>query len=237
MRIGFYARGRIDLPHPSFPRATLRIIEQAIGEAWRIIRDEPAGDFDIIAADENRITRELRSCLLDNVLDGMAVPGFTSEFFDVNRGGEFESYNGKHLQKKPDLHISIKRKAPNILRSADGLFVECKPIDTKHPAGRDYCGKGIIRFVLGEYAWAMQEGLMIGYAMKGCRLPSDLKEALDSRQKRMKHDGKVDLCPDTRGVGYGQQIYITVHRRGFTYPLGKKKAPPITLRHLWFDRN
>jgi hypothetical protein len=57
MAIGFYNRGPISLPHPPYPKATLRVIENAIREAWRIIRDHPALGFEIDNAEENRITR------------------------------------------------------------------------------------------------------------------------------------------------------------------------------------
>src|SRR5579871_3380509 len=141
MTIGFYASNRVEFPHRAYPKATLRIIEKAITEAWRIIRDMPEGSFNIRTMDENRITRELRTCLLNTVLDGTTVPAFTSDIFDVNRGAEFESYNGIHMAKKPDLHFLIRRSLPKGLRSADGLFVECKPVDADHPVGGEYCDK------------------------------------------------------------------------------------------------
>jgi hypothetical protein len=237
MAIGFYNSGPVKFPHRPYPRATLRVVEKAIAEAWRIIRDTPGVGFDINAADENRITRELRTCLVNRVLDGPEVPGFASTTFDVSRGAEFESFDGQHLSKKPDLHFAIRRNLPRSLRSADGIFVECKPVDSDHPAGGDYCDKGIIRFVLGEYAWAMPHGYMVGYVTNGYRLPDKLDEALKTRKKALKLSGRVIPCPDTKADGYTQQPHITVHRRSFRYLVTDAKAPPITLRHLWFDRN
>jgi hypothetical protein len=235
--IGFYEPGPVKFPHRPYPKATLRVVEKAIAEAWRIIRDNPGAGFNIVTADENRITRELRTCLLNQVLDGSAVPAFTSKTFDVNRGSEFESYDGTHLQKKPDLHFAIRRDVPRILRSADGLFVECKPVDADHPVVGDYCDKGIIRFVNGEYAWAMSIGYMVGYAKTGYALPDKLKKAVNARKKVLKHDGQVRPCPDTKAKGYTQHPHITIHKRGFRFPITNAKATAITLRHLWFDRN
>jgi hypothetical protein len=237
MPIGFYEPDEVRFPHRPYPKATLRVVEKAIGEAWRIIRENPGAGFDITTADENRITRELRTCLLNQVLDGAAVPAFTSETFDVNRGSEFESYDGAHLQKKPDLHFAIRRDIPRTLRSADGLFVECKPVDARHSVGGHYCDKGIIRFVKGEYAWAMSIGYMVGYAMAGYALPDTLREAIKGRKKVLKADGQVEACPNTAAKGYSQRPYITVHKRGFRLPITNTKATAITLRHLWFYRN
>ena len=237
MRLGFYSRRRILLPHPPYQKATLLLIERAICEAWRIIRDHPEGDFKIDVADENRITRELRTCLLERILDGSTVPGFSSEFFTITRGGEFESYNGDHLQKKPDLHIYIRRDCPTVLRCVDGLFIECKPVDVDHPVGEHYCEKGMIRFIEGEYAWAMSEGVMIGYATRGYTLPSKLEVAIAQRKTELKTNGAITKCPGSSASGYMQRPHITVHRRDFIYACCNKRAENITLRHLWFDRN
>ncbi len=236
MGIGFYARGPVSLPHIPHPEGTLRLIEKAIAEAWQIIRDHPEGEFKIDTADEDQITRELRTCLVNKVLDGGIVDGFTSKEFRVIREAKFESFDGTHLDKMPDLHIEIVRDNPASLPSNDGLFVECKPVDRDHPAGGDYCDKGIIRFVIGDYAWAMPQGMMIGYARTGYTLPKKLKEALDARKTTLKPKGTAKACPECSAAGYLQQPHITVHRRGFTYPSTGTKAPEITLRHLWFNR-
>jgi hypothetical protein len=237
MQIGFYTRGPISLPHPSYPKATLRVIEKAIVEAWEVIRDHPEGDFKLDTAEEDRITRELRTCLMNKVLDGGTVLGFTSDVFQVTREGKFESFDGTHLDKMPDLHIHIVRDSPASLPSDDGLFVECKPVDRDHAAGVAYCDKGIIRFVKGEYAWAMPEALMIGYASPGYTLPNKLHDAIAKRKKDLKTTGEVTACLDCSAAGYVQHPHITVHGRGFIYSGTITKAPKITIRHLWFNRS
>jgi hypothetical protein len=236
MRIGFYTLGSGSLPHPSYPLATLRIVEAAILEAWRLIRDHPEGDFDIGRADEDRITRELRTCLVNAVLYGGRVPGFTPKHFRVNRESKFVSFDGTHLDKMPDLHIDILRDDIVSIPSDDGLFVECKPVDRDHPAGGAYCDKGIRRFVSGEYAWALTEGLMVGYASPGYTVPQKLEEAIRTRKGALKVVGSMKACPGSSALGYCQHPHITVHRRGFPYPGTKKRAPRIVLRHLWLDR-
>jgi hypothetical protein len=237
MRIGFYARGAVTLPHPPYPKATLRLVERAIAEAWQIIRDMPEGDFKIAVAQEDRITRELRTCLMNRVLDGGIVPGFTADLFRVTREGKFESFDGSYLDKMPDLHIDIVRNSPVSLPSSDGLFVECKPVDRDHPAGSAYCDQGVVRFVKGDYAWSLPEALMIGYTSDGYTLPKKLKEAISKRKTELKSAGGVRACPDCSAVGYAQRPHFTVHQRGFVYPSTNTKAPKITIRHLWFNRS
>jgi hypothetical protein len=237
MTLGFYSPTPIVLPHPPYPIATLIIIERAIQEAWRIIRDEPQGGFTMAVADEDTITRELRSCLVDRVLVGGVIDGFSYKHFRVIREGKFESFDGQHLDKMPDLYIDVVRDTAPSLPSVDGLFVECKPVDRKHPAGVDYCGAGIIRFVIGQYAWAMPQALMIGYASAGYTLPNKLRTALGKRKTELKPKGKLKRCSECSAKGYAQHPHISVHRRGFIYPSTGTEAPDITLRHLWLYRN
>jgi len=236
MSIGLYALGPVSFPHRPYPNSTLRVVENALAEAWRIIRDHPENGFDINSATEDRITLELRNCLLNNVLAGGSVPGFTTELFDVTREGKFESYDGKHLDKMPDLHIKIRREKPVTILSADGLFVECKPIGVEHPAGGAYCDNGIIRFVNGDYAWAMPQGLMVGYAAAGYKMPEKLESALKTRRKALGVKGRIRALRGCDAHGYSQKRFSTIHRRTFVYPSTGKKATEITLRHAWFDR-
>jgi len=235
MPIGFYTGNPITLPHSAYPKATLYVVESAISEAWRIIRDCPEGDFKIDDADEDRITRELRTCLMNMVLDRGNVPGFTSDIFRVMREGKFESFDGTHLDKMPDLHIDIVRNSPASIRSADGLFVECKPVDRNHPAGATYCDKGIMRYVNGEYAWASTQGLMVGYASPNYTMPGKLTESFKTRRKQLGVTGGISACKDCQAKGYAQRPHITIHARSFVYPSTKVKAPSITLRHIWLN--
>jgi hypothetical protein len=236
MSIGFYVRRPVVLPHADYPKATLHVIETAIHAAWRIIRESPEGGFDIKLADEDRITRELRTCLMNMVLDGGQVAGFTSDIFFITREAKFESYDGAHLDKMPDIHIRIVRNGPVSVPSADGLFIECKPVDRDHPAGSAYCDKGIIRFVKGEYAWASNQAMMVGYASPNYTMPSKLAKCLKGRVKELGLTGNLTACRDSKAQGYGQRPYITKHERNFILPLTNTKSTSITIRHLWMNR-
>jgi hypothetical protein len=242
MAIGLYQRGPVSLPHPPYPFETLRLVERAIAEAWRVIRDHPEPGFDLANADEDAITAELRVCLINTVLDGPAVPGFDSKTFRINRDSKFESFDRARKDLMPDFHIAVVRDdvsildAAKMLKSEDGLFIECKPIDRDHPAGADYCDRGIARFVRGDYAWAMAEGMMVGYAADGYSVPEKLSDAIASRRATLKSNGEVSSCTKCSAEGYAQHPHVTVHRRGFACLQTGTKAPPIRLRHLWLNR-
>src|SRR5262245_40756833 len=115
------------LPNRPYPKATLRIVVEAIVEAWRLIHDEPRNGFTLTGAKEDDITLELRTRLMDEVLDNPKFPAFNSETFWVCREAKFESFDRKNPDKMPDLHVAVRRNCSPGLRSADGLFVECKP--------------------------------------------------------------------------------------------------------------
>ena len=172
---------------------------------------------------------------MNNVLPSGVVPGFTPDVFCVSREAKYSSFDGTHLEKMPDLHFRVLRNEVS-LPSEDGLFVECKPVDREHPAGRDYCNKGIIRFVNGDYAWALSEAMMVGYASPGYSLPDKLSDAISQRKTALKTRGNAEKCDDCAASGYCQHSHITVHERDFVYPQTNSRAPRITLRHVWLNR-
>lgn len=232
-----YSRRPLALPNPPFPRATQLVVVKAIVEAWRVLRDEPRRGFDLSKATEDQITLELRNCLVDDVLESGRIKGFDPETFVVSREPKYESYDRTHPDKMPDLHVAVMRDCRPGQRSADGIFVECKPVDRDRTAGAAYCDKGLIRFVKGEYAWAMPHALMVGYADTGYTVDVKLKVALGTRKRRLKTSG--DVVKGTRGNlgGYAQDLHQTTHKRGFTYPATKTKAPEITIDHVWLALN
>ena len=92
----------------------------------------------------------------------------------VGRGAESISFNGSHLEKRPDLSI--------VLSGADRRFpliAEAKILDaTASKTARLYCENGIRRFVHGEYAWGNREAFMIGYVRDGSSIDPTLNTFL-----------------------------------------------------------
>lgn len=236
MSIGFYSPNPIILPHPPYSVSVLRIVESAIIEAWRIIKESPQGGFDVTTANEDRITRELLAALINTVLAGKLIRGFTDDVFYLVREAKFDSYNGRHLDKMPDLHVRIVSDRKVSIPSVDGLFIECKPVDIDHPAGSTYCDKGILRFVTGEYAWATSQALMVGYASDGYELPRKLVSAVKKRAN-LCLVGQVSACASSVPSLHVQVTHATRHSRPFVYPDTGKGAPIIVLRHVWLKKN
>jgi hypothetical protein len=228
----------MELPHPRISLAIFLVVENAIREAWDILRRQPCGDLDLLSAAEDPITEKLCEVLCDQVYSRGRVPGFDRQIFGKpTRESKVKNYNGKHLDKMPDLLLDLVDRPPVAIPHQDWLFIECKPVDSDHPAGSCYCDKGLIRFVNGGYAWAMQEAMMVGYTREGYTISPKLNDALHERSGTIRTLRFPSQCAKSRATRFSECVSITEHERAFPYVETGKQAPLITIRHLWLRRD
>jgi len=225
------------LPLPPIEPRVLRLIERAICKAWEMLRTNPPSTFNIDTATEDEVTLALHNTLVNRVLYTRAVPGFTPDLFRVAREPKVWSHDEGSLDKMPDLFVYLISNRVVAFPDQDGIFAECKPIDADHAVGGHYCDRGLCRFVDGEYAWAMQEGMMIGYTIKGYDLPQALAAPLKAgnRPTRMPLISGPVAVPRTAATATAQRPHVTEHSRPFNYANGSS-PPNITLYHLWLGR-
>ena len=155
------------------------------------------------------------------------MDGFTGEVFSSIQRPEMRNYDGKKTSKRPDM-VAFLADRPNVRRSQDGIFIECKLVDAEHSLLEDYCDEGIVRFIAGDYAWAMTEALMVGYNTIHSKPSAALAKPFGLRANRVRSRRKPRDC---RTSPHQPPIAITLHNRSF--PLNGGQAPPIILRHLW----
>ncbi len=148
----------------------------------------------------------------------------------VVRGMESISFDGSHIEKRPDLSIYLSdadRRFP--------LVAEAKILDAaaSKTAGL-YCKEGIRRFMEGEYAWGNREAFMIGYVRDGSSINRTLKAYLLRAVDLFPHRYLVEALPVPVGSGSSDLAY-TRHGRDFVY--GSQRPPnspgPISVWHLW----
>ena len=165
MAVGFFTQGiEFTLPHPQIPQRTILLLCKVIKRAWQLLEEYPPDKFSLKSADEDTITQMLVEVIENRLRKNGEVDGFDHvRFGRVTRDSKITNFNKYHPDKMPDIFFDLKRYQYPILSEQYGLFVECKPIYSKHPIVSCYCGKGFIRFVNGDYAWAMQDALMVGY--------------------------------------------------------------------------
>lgn len=159
----------------------------------------------------------------------------------MSRQSQIANFDLTKLTKAPDLCFKLRigdKANYRGLSEYDALFVECKPVDATHAAGSRYCDDGLVRFVVGDYAWAMQEGMMIAYARDRRTITDHLIPAMT------KADRSISLATEQlpqlltahkEEVAGADRIHVSVHRRNFKWLDDKGPATNITLYHLWHD--
>lgn len=144
----------------------------------------------------------------------------------VVRGGESTSYNGKHIEKRPDLAIYLTSRHANF-----PLLLECKVIDGPNGKGVDlYCVQGIQRFVDGQYGWANTQCLMLAYVRDGSSAESALVPYLKTSSTKSSDPLRTEAVPEPPNDGTLQ----SKHGRIFKY-VEKRHDPPgsISIHHMW----
>jgi hypothetical protein len=240
MGLGFYEKelAGAELPHPTISVAIFLVVEEALRAAWDSLRKHPRSGFDLLNADEDVVTHELYERLYDTIFNKGVVAGFDRQLFTViTRESKVRNYDWAMLDKMPDLLIGLADRLNVFKLSQDWLFIECKPVDTDHSVGVHYCGKGIIRFVRGEYAWAMTSALMIGYTRIGYTISDKLVGALKAREKELPTIAFPVPCRLSKSGGNSEVVHISRHSRAFSYVETRQPAPDITIRHLWLKRD
>lgn len=239
MGLAFYEEGvgGAELPHPPISLPVFLVVEEALCVAWGYLRTHPQSGFNLLSATEDVVTQELYERLYDDVFNKGVVDGFDRQLFpDITREPKVRNYNGSSIDKMPDMLIRLFDRGV-FIPSQDGIFIECKPVDPGHSIGVHYCGRGIIRFVRGDYAWAMTSALMIGYVLDGYSISPKLTKALEEREKEVHTIALPCLCKRSKLGKNNEVVYVSQHSRAFNYVETGQQAPAITLRHLWLRRD
>lgn len=235
---GFFTTDReYRLPHPAVSLRIIMVTHAALTKAFELLRAEMPGGFHLATAKEDEITLRLLMILEDRLLRTREVAGFDRRRFgNVVRAPEISNYDGTHPSKKPDMvFFLLKREHFPIRSSQDGLFAECKPVDDDHSIGQHYCDRGIVRFVQGDYAWAMQDGMMIAYVRGERTIAGNLAPvmATEPRQTALGYPTPPLAVSTSSASGSGEQLHSTVHSRPFDWPNGQGPACKIRLFHSW----
>jgi hypothetical protein len=238
-RTAFFTKPPIRLlPHPRIGLRRVLVAHAALVRAFELLREE---GYPLASALENDITERLEDKLENRLRHTGEVPGFDYLHFGrVTRANELPNYDRTKKSKKPDLVIGLRREGRlDILQTHDALFAECKPVDKAHRLASAYCAldrdcTGIERFIIGDYAWTMEEALMIGF-VRGYRIKPHLAAALQSStcHEKLGFPSKVRSVPGSKPSEKSEALHITKHQRRFNWV--NRRATPINLYHSWHD--
>lgn len=226
MSVGFFTQGiAFELPHPPIPQRTILLLCTVIRRAWQLLAESPPTGFTRHSADEDAITLELVEIIENRLRKYGEVKGFNKvQFGKVIREPKITNFNKKHPDKMPDIFFDLKREKYPVYSSQDGLFVECKPIDVKHHLSSCYSQKGLIRFVNGDYAWAMQDALMVGYVSGSY----SFEKLADVFSKKQSANLKI-----ANHSAIESSLYRSQHDRDFMWLEGRGPACRISVSHIW----
>ena len=214
-----------DIPLPALPELPLRYILKTITTVWAgLAADRPAI---LIHGGEALITAHLeaRLCHLEDARWQQLV-------HSVVRGKETTSYDGSHLEKRPDLAIHLTGGRSPLFP----FVVECKVIDLAKRKGADlYLKKGLARFLAGEYAWATREALLLAYVRDGSSIADALTPILEPDSPTAPPPYAIQSPPIPFGPS-PPDLARSVHGRSFRYPACAHPGNDpgaITIWHLW----
>lgn len=229
MAIGFFTQGiEFTLPHPPIPQRTILLLCTVIRRAWQLLVENPPADFNLHSANEDTITQVLVEIIENRLRKYGEVDGFNNALFGkVIREPKITNFDKKHPDKMPDIFFDLKRDKCPVLSDQDGLFVECKPVDSEHPVWSCYCQKGLVRFVNGDYAWAMQDALMVGYVTNHNSF-AKLASVLDDAKS-------ANLMTNCHFEVDEYSIFHSSHTRAFKWPESRGQACRISVSHLWLS--
>lgn len=214
----------LDLPLAAIDDIYLHIIADGVTQAFQDIR--ASAPAIVATGDEAEVTTLLETRLNQMVEENKIWRQLVAA---VVRGKESLSFNGAHLEKRPDLSILLSARA---LRFP--LIAEAKIIDAAK-GEKLYCSQGLRRFLNGEYGWGGREAFMIAYVRDGTTIASRLQPYLAQSAQATSY--AVQAPPAALTVATCDAAR-SKHGRSFLYT---HMAPPandpgaIALWHLWVD--
>ncbi|MDB5407575.1 MAG: hypothetical protein JWL84_2487 [Rhodospirillales bacterium] len=214
----------LDLPLAAIDDVYLHIIVGGVAQAFTDIR--ASAPTTVATGDEAEVTALLEA-RLNRMIEEDKV--WRQLVASVVRGKESLSFDGSHLEKRPDLSIHLSARA---LRFP--LIAEAKIIDATRGENL-YCSKGLRRFLNGEYGWGGREAFMIAYVRDESTIATRLEPYLAQSAQATSYavqDAPIAITSGTCDAARSR------HGRSFFYT---HTAPPandpgvIALWHLWVD--
>lgn len=216
----------LHLPLPAMDAVYLEIIAEGLSRAFNDIRAH--SPLAVASGSEAEVT-----ALLEGRLNTLIEqdPFWGQLMMCVTRGKESISFDGSHIERRPDLSIHLSSRTRNFPLVAEAKILDSAAAKTETL----YCDNGLCRFLAGEYAWASQEAFMVAYVRDGSSINGRLTPFLSKDMAQVPPRYSVEALPASAGSG-ASDLAWSRHGRNFVY---NHQAPPahhpgpITVWHLW----
>jgi hypothetical protein len=215
----------VELPFDPLQQIHLTIVIEVLAQAWSELSLAHKGT---IAKGSEAEINALMTARLNGLLDNNLM--WRQLVRSVTRGAESITYDGRHLEKRPDLSIHLSDRNPSF-----PLVVECKIIDIKsNKTATLYCEQGLLRYIKGDYAWAAAEAFMFAYVRDKSSIQSSLTPVLIDSEKLTPPPYLVVTFPQASPHSTAD-LARSCHNRDFTYINDARgKLPgPISVWHMW----
>lgn len=223
-------------PHGPLPPQQIRAILEAFRLAWAELMARPHPHGIDSPDDENEIS--ISDALLSVMStihnsDPPPIPVFTRDFQTPISDQSLKNYDRSKIVTRVDFCFRPKvNPCPGRDPRYYGLFVEAKPIHGGSIS--NYVTKGLIKFQIGDYAWAMTQGMMVAYVHPTRREPLDALSQYFGRHGNAQKFGlrtSPNFWPKDRHI---PRPCITKHARTWQYPPPDGRDPgDIDIIHLW----
>lgn len=214
----------LSLPLPNLAHAHLNVIVEGLMQALEHL-------YAMYGHQLSKKSEEEINALLHACLNNIGNRLFSQIVSCVVRGPETVSFDGSHLNKRPDIAIYLTRRINNF-----PLLVECKILDVENGKTVElYCKKGLKRFVDGEYAWGLGQSLMLAYVRDEFSIEQCLVPHLSALASSLQDDLRTEALPKKLHDLQGP-VAVSQHGRLFHYTSDGDLVPgPISIFHIWVD--
>ncbi len=226
------------LPYPALPPQYIRLILDAFRLAWSEFNTAPGphGIDNVHQAGEVQISGALLNilCTVHGTKPTPPIPLFSETFETPGSDGSLKNFDGTKEVTRVDFCFRPKiNPFPGRNTALYGLFVEAKLLSDGELHG--YMRQGLIKFLRGDYAWAMCHGMMVAYVRPTTNqtLPNALVNYFGRRGNA--NSFALKNAPQAWSSDRRQpRPSVTVHERTWHYPGPSRLSPgDIEIIHLW----
>lgn len=211
----------LSLPVEAIDGSILEVVAEQLARAFSDI--SATASATVATGTEAEVTA-LMETRLNRLID--QDPLWGQLVLNVVRGKETLSFDGSHLEKRPDLSIHLSSRHRNF-----PLVVEAKLIDATKTEVL-YCDNGVRRFVDGEYGWATREAFMLAYVRDRSTIASKLTPFL-TRAMTLTPSGYQTTESPVATTRTGLDLARSRHGRSFAYSHSTAVPGVISIWHLW----
>jgi hypothetical protein len=218
----------LHLPLPEISSVHLEVIAEGIFQAFRDIRAQSPST--VVLGTEAEVTALMESCLNKMIEQD---PLWRELVLCVARGKESLSFDGSHLEKRPDLSIYLSNRNRGFPLIAEAKIMDAAASKTEAL----YCDHGINRFVEGDYAWESREAFMLAYVRDGSSIDTKLTPLLSRAMLQKPPAYLVEGLPVAIGTG-STDLACSRHGRRFVYSGSTSSSSEpglISVWHLWLS--